>query len=168
MVNKILVMASLALLAGRTPGPRFEVNEFWATTTPAVKPGTSFAWDPECIERGMGIDLADPDIDEWVRDRIEEKLVELGYPRHTGRGLPGMIISTHFVAQTKQVGFSRDQADVGAIVIEVYEPERGTLVWRGWAAAPIDYSMPPARRQERMHTAISRTLERFGSRATVE
>jgi hypothetical protein len=119
MMKQVVGAALLVAAAGCVKGPRIEVNQFWATTTEAIAPGTSFAWDPECIKRGLGIDGPDPNIDQWIRDQIAAQMVALGYPLHTGEGKPGMILSTHVVTQTKQVGFSRVNADVGALVIGV-------------------------------------------------
>lgn len=168
MKRKLLGAALLVLAAGCSHGSRFGVHEFWATTTRAIAPGTSFAWHPECTKQGLGFNDPDPDLDQWIRGQIEAEMFALGYPLHTGDAKPGMILSAHVAAQTKQVGFSRLDANVGALVIEVYAPDGKLLLWRGWAESPFDYSLSPLDRQERLKTAIARILQQFASRADMQ
>jgi len=160
--------ALLVLAAGCTHGSRFKVHEFWATTTRAIAPGTSFAWDPECIERGLETNDPDPDLDQWIRDQIVAKMVALGYPLHTGEGRPGMVLSAYISSKTKQVGFSRLDAVIGALVIEVYAPDGKLLLWRGWSESPIDYSLSPLDRQERFKQAIAQILQQFADQAAMQ
>lgn len=168
MKRMLLGAALLVLAAGCAHDSRFTVHEFWATTTRSIAPGTSFAWDPECIERGLGTHDPDPDLDPWIRDQIAAEMTKLGYPFHSGDGKPGMVLSAHIAAQTKQVGFTRLDAAIGALVIEVYAPDGKLLLWRGWSESPIDYSLPPVDRQKRFKRAIAQILQQFANRADMK
>ncbi len=94
----------------------------------------------------------EPDFYVLHHAAVNKKLDLHSVPRHYDHSAGWTMIGTEtYVTEYEE----------GTLVLDVIEPERRDLIWRGTAEARIDRSAGPEKREERIRKAVRKMLDRF-------
>jgi hypothetical protein len=119
-------------------------------------------------------DVANEDLDRWIRTAVDAELGAAGYERRADGGdfLLGyeVTIATQHRRQTVAVDSGGTARSVtvryreGTLVLEAFLPGSEVPIWRGWAEAEVNRYLKPEAREARLGDAANRILKRFPSR----
>ncbi len=141
----------------------------------------TYAWLPDPLGHAGDPLLHNDLIDRRVRAAVNRELVVHGYTRvpvdeadvHVTYYL-GLetVVSWRMVSQSyhySSAGFAERhrtetylrQFEQGTLLIDVLDPSRRRLVWRGTAQARVRRNTDPQQREERIAEAVAKILDRF-------
>ncbi len=114
--------------------------------------GRTFDWFPDGDETKSS--QVDPELDAFVRSKIEQELTRRGYHRssQSPRFQVAYDLGSRNVLDSPFVG--AEIHEEGALGIMVIDPERKVGIWRGIGKARIETSATPSQRRDRIHRAI--------------
>jgi hypothetical protein len=120
-----------------------------------------------------------------ITSSVNEVLAEKGYAL-AGSDEPDFLVGSHIVLEGKvdvQVvdnyydyrwgrwygpygspGYTETrvrQYTEGTLALDIVDPAKNELVWRGYARAEVSADMSPEKREARIHEAVTKILERF-------
>jgi hypothetical protein len=115
-------------------------------------------------------------LDARIRQAVETELAARGYKPRGGPNADFLV--SHTVAIQQQVSassindfygpsYSRasrvyvETYEVGTLVIDVLDPRKSQVIWRGSYQARLTPASNPSQREERVRTAVHAVLERF-------
>ena len=142
----------------------------------------SYAWLPKPIEKTGDIRVDNPLLHTRVRDAVEAELALKGYEKLAG-DKPDFYIGYH-LSLTTQLDVTRmndyygygvgrrwgpagvpqtvvTEYEVGALVLDVVDAKRETLVWRGSGQRRVKESPTPEETTQRVREAVAEILKRF-------
>lgn len=107
------------------------------------------AVDKQLAAKGLSKKDADP-ADLYIGYQVamdqEKELNAWGAPGWRFNGMASVTTST---------------VDVGSLVLDVYDPAKKELVWRGTASETVSKSSSPEKRQEHLDKAMGKLLKKF-------
>ena len=107
------------------------------------------AVDKQLAAKGLSKKDADP-ADLYVGYQVamdqEKELNAWGAPGWRFNGMASVTTST---------------VDVGSLALDIYDPGKKTLVWRGTASETVSKSMSPEKRQAHLDKAMGKLLKKF-------
>ena len=98
--------------------------------------------------------LADPRLNEFIREIIELELLHKGYEKRPGAG--GLLV-TYSLASDMLLN------PKGSLSIKIIDSKSKDLMWTGRANAKADPSLPPKERRERLREAVRHIFGEFPS-----
>jgi hypothetical protein len=162
-------LLALALLACATPA----VESDWdpATDFSTLK---TWAWFPKTRPPQLDPRLDSQLLDARIQQAVEAELATKGYVKSTLPYKADFLVG-HTVAIQQKVtataiddfyGYGRsrvylDEYEVGTLVLDVLDPKKSQLIWRGTFQARLTPATNPSEREERVRTAVHALLERF-------
>jgi hypothetical protein len=146
----------IALVGGCASTPPTRVQSHWGSTAHRPSPGATFAWSLEPSAEGA---VDDPALMAMVRERAEAELLASGYRRREGASSADLYVSCRLTTSLQPT--DQGPIDKGALVIDVVSGADGRLIWRGWADGPVDPSLPPEARRQRIEEAVRDIVAQF-------
>jgi hypothetical protein len=166
---------ALALVAGCSS---MQVDADWNTNT-RFDAFSSWGWLPrEAPPPGSGV-TADPLLRQRIEAAIEDVLAGRGYAL-AEQAPPDFLVAYHVAverkleARTLYSGYNTgvwigpmwsetyiDEYQLGTLLIDVIEPTRKEVVWRGRAQARVQEWSSPEQREARVREAVEKVLAKF-------
>jgi hypothetical protein len=158
--------STIAVDADWNPKARFEGLSTWAwlprrTETPA----------PETVDATL--------LNQRIESAIEDELVARGHPP-AGEAAPDFLVAYHIAienkleARTLYSGYGTnvwvgpmwaetivDEYQLGTLLIDIIDPVRLEVIWRGRAQGRVEPLRSPEQREARVREAVTKMLERF-------
>lgn len=120
-------------------------------------------------------------VERRVIAALDEQLAAKGY-RKIERGQPDFVVN--FIVTTQQKvdyttyytgwgyyggwygGMSTAQTQArewteGTMIVDLFDADDKSLVWRGWAQGTIEPNLPPEERNRRINNVVSKLMEKF-------
>ncbi len=138
----------------------------------------TYGWKGGSMELATGSEEERTALDRRIRIAIERQLAAQGFQK-SAAGTPDFLVGYHATVREVTVSTFQDfyryrQAggsggpqeayvygyEEGSLVLDIVEPTRQHLLWRGSASVAID----PMQRKERFAEAVRQALERFPPR----
>jgi hypothetical protein len=115
-------------------------------------------------------------LDARIRQAVENELAAKGFKPRGGPNADFFV--SHTVAIHQKITASSlndfygpsygrvsrvyvDEYEVGTLVIDVLDPRKGQVIWRGSYQARLTPATNPSEREERVNTAVHAVMERF-------
>lgn len=159
-IGILLVGSCFVLCGGCRTYSDIEV-EYAFGAAPLAGFGPSFGWVPGPPPTAGDPRLDRPDLDPFIRERLDEELREKGY---TKRSASHDFLLRYAIG--KGIGFEKigpnvKKIDRGSLVVDVVHPTSGKIMWRGVARAKLNYQNPPDVSQKRLRYAIRKLIDQF-------
>jgi hypothetical protein len=132
-------------------------------------------WFPRARPQTLDPRLDSGLLDARIRQAVEAELAAKGYKPRGGPNADFFV--SHTVAIQQKIsassindfygpsyGVSRvyvDEYEEGTLVIDVLDPRKQQVIWRGSYQARLTPASNPSQREERVNTAVHAVLERF-------
>lgn len=168
--NAGLLLASVFYLAGCDQPEGMRVSSAYGKGIKFDGIGSSYAWAPDSMQVGQQYRPESPEADAELTRVIEEELAKKGFHPASSGG-PDFFIRDGVYLETRtdsSVIASGVTYEKGSLFIDVLEPVRGQLIWRGVVQAKLDPSMAPDERVRRTTVAIRALLKEFPAQTLKE
>jgi len=122
-----------------------------------------------------GAQQVDQILEQQIRSAVDKQLASKGFTKKDGDPVDMYVGYQVAMDQEKELNawgapgwrfngmasVTTSTVDVGSLAIDVYDPAKKELVWRGAATETVSKSGSPDKKQERLDKAMEKLLKKF-------